>query len=90
VLAGPAVRPGAELSAGIADVAPTALYLLGEPIPGDLEGRLLTEAIDPALLDSRPPRYSEPAELEVGAPRPYDAAGAAEVEERLRSLGYLE
>ena len=28
--------------------------------------------------------------LEVGAPRPYDAEGAAEVEERLRSLGYLE
>lgn len=90
VLAGPAARPGAELSAGIADVAATALYLLGEPIPGELEGRLLAEAIDPGLLDRRPPEYAEPTGIEVGAPRPYDAEGAAEVEERLRSLGYLE
>ncbi len=90
VLAGPAARAGVELSAGIADVAPTALYLLGEPIPEELEGRLLAEAIEPALLDGRPPEYAEPAEVEVGAPRPYDAEGAAEVEERLRSLGYLE
>ena len=90
VLAGPAARAGVELSAGIADVAPTALYLLGEPIPAELEGRLLAEAIDPALLDGRPPEYAEPAEVEVGAPRPYDAEGAAEVEDRLRSLGYLE
>jgi predicted AlkP superfamily phosphohydrolase/phosphomutase len=90
VLAGPAARAGVALSAGIADVAPTALYLLGEPIPGELEGRLLAEAIEPGLLDGRPPEYAEPAEVEVGAPRPYDAEGAAEVEERLRSLGYLE
>ena len=90
VLAGPAARSGAELSAGVADVAATALYLLGEPIPTDLEGRLLAEAIEPGLLDRRPPEYAEPAGLEVGAPQPYDADGAAEVEERLRSLGYLE
>ena len=90
VLAGPAARAGVELAAGIADVAPTALYLLGEPIPDDLEGRLLAEAIDPALLDARPPEYVESADFEPGAPRPYDAAGVAEVEDRLRSLGYLE
>ena len=90
VLAGPAARAGVELSAGIADVAPTVLYLLGEPIPGELEGRLLAEAIEPGLLDGRPPEYAEPVELEVDAPRPYDAEGAAEVEDRLRSLGYLE
>lgn len=90
VLSGPAARPGTRLAAGIADVAPTVLYLLGEPIPADLEGRLLTEAIDPALLEARPPEYVDGMEFEAGAPRPYDAAGVAEVEERLRSLGYLE
>ena len=66
------------------------LYLLGEPIPSDLEGRLLTEAIDRELLDREPPEYVDAVELELGAPRPYDAEGAAEVEDRLRSLGYLE
>jgi len=90
VLAGPAARTGVELTAGIADVAPTILYLLGEPVPTELEGRLLSEAIDGALLDRRPPEYVDAAPVEVGAPRRYDEAGAAEVEERLRSLGYLE
>ncbi len=90
VLAGDAARPGVHASASILDVAPTVLYLLGEPIPDDLEGRVLTELIDGALLDARPPEYVEAVEIEVGAPRRYDAAGVAEVEDRLRSLGYLE
>jgi predicted AlkP superfamily phosphohydrolase/phosphomutase len=90
VLSGPAARAGATFSASIADVAPTALYLLGESIPSDLEGRLLSEAIDRDLLDVRPPEYVEAVDLELGAPRAYDEEGAAEVEERLRSLGYLE
>jgi predicted AlkP superfamily phosphohydrolase/phosphomutase len=90
VLSGPAARAGTHLSAAIADIAPTVLYLLGEPIPADLEGRLLTEAIDRGLLERAPPEYVEAVDLELGAPRPYDAEGVAEVEDRLRSLGYLE
>jgi predicted AlkP superfamily phosphohydrolase/phosphomutase len=90
VLSGPAARAGTKLSAAIADIAPTVLYLLGEPIPEELEGRLLAEAIDRDLLEREPPEYVDAAELELGAPRPYDAEGAAEVEDRLRSLGYLE
>ena len=90
VLSGPAARAGATFSASIVDIAPTALYLLGESIPSDLEGRLLSEAIDRDLLDDRPPEYVEAIDLELGAPRAYDEEGAAEVEERLRSLGYLE
>ena len=90
VLAGPAARAGARLSASILDVAPTVFYLLGEPIPSDLEGRLLAEALEPALLDERAPRYAEPEDVELAAPQAYDEAGEAELEERLRSLGYLE
>lgn len=90
VLAGPAAREGARLAPGILDVAPTVFYLLDEPIPTDLEGRLLAEALEPALLDTRPARFAEPQEIELARPRGYDEAGAAAVEERLRSLGYLE
>jgi predicted AlkP superfamily phosphohydrolase/phosphomutase len=87
VLAGPAARAGAELHAGIADVAPTVLYLLDEPVPSSFEGRLLAEALEPSLLDERPLEFSDddepPATIEQReSPR--------EVEERLRSLGYLE
>jgi predicted AlkP superfamily phosphohydrolase/phosphomutase len=93
VLAGPAARAGAEVVAGIEDVAPTALYLLDEPIPSELEGRVLVDALDPELLAERPPRYADDGPgvaVGVEAVRTYGDAGGAEVEERLRSLGYLE
>ncbi|HEY7603506.1 MAG TPA: alkaline phosphatase family protein [Gaiellaceae bacterium] len=89
-LSGPSAANGTTLSAGIEDVAPTALYLLGEPVPTELEGRVLTEAIRPHVLDERPPDYEDAVPIEVGASRGYDDEEAAEVESRLRSLGYVE
>ena len=56
-LAGPSAAPGG-LFASIEDIAPTIQYLLGEPIPESMEGRLIDAAIDPALLESRPPAYA--------------------------------
>ncbi|MGH3072188.1 MAG: alkaline phosphatase family protein [Gaiellaceae bacterium] len=90
-LAGPSATHGARTAIGIEDVAPTVLYLLGEKIPVDLEGRLVMEAIDPELLDSRPPEYDESAPFALD----HDAEGyapeeAEEVERRLRGLGYIE
>ena len=41
-------RRARTIAAGIEDVAPTVLYLLGQPLPTDLEGRLLDEALDPS------------------------------------------
>ena len=69
-LSGPAIAPGVELSAGIADVTPTVLYLLDAPIPADCEGRVLFEAIRTDLLDERPPRYDDtPATMLVDGSR---------------------
>jgi len=90
VLFGPSAAAGVRLSAEIQDVAPTLLYLLGRPIPTDLEGRVLTEAIDAAVLESRPLEYEDAELIEVGEKERYRAAEVAEVEERLRGLGYLE
>lgn len=91
VLSGPAVSPGAPLAGELADVAPTLLYLLGEPIPADLEGRVLVEALAPELLDARPPAYDDAAPAEYSPARAeLEEEGAAEVERRLRGLGYLE
>ena len=88
VLAGPDARVGAELAgAGIADVAPTVMYLLGEPVPAAFEGRLLAEALEPALLDERPLRFDDEEEA---APVVAERESPRDVEERLRSLGYLE
>jgi predicted AlkP superfamily phosphohydrolase/phosphomutase len=90
-LAGPSATAGEVMGANIEDIAPTIFYLLGEPIPSDLEGRLLEAAIRPELLAGRPPVYTDVAGVVAsGELQDYSAEELAEVEERLRDLGYLE
>jgi predicted AlkP superfamily phosphohydrolase/phosphomutase len=90
-LTGPSAAAGRTIEADIADVAPTILYLLDQPLPSDLDGRLITEALDPAVLDERPPEYSDAeSEVLVSDADGYSAEDEKAVEERLRSLGYLE
>ena len=92
IMKGPILRPGASLSgANIMDIAPTVLYLMGEEIPEDMDGRVLTQAIDPDWLAAHPPRYStrqiRAKDLDVMT---YAEDESRQVEERLRGLGYLD
>jgi predicted AlkP superfamily phosphohydrolase/phosphomutase len=89
IMAGPGVRAAGEIAgAHLRDVAPTVLALLGEPVPADLDGRVLAGAL------CQPP--GQPAADDVSlawAPGPvqaYSPQEAAVVAERLRGLGYLE
>ncbi len=98
VAAGPQVihrdQPLKDLD--IVDVAPTVLYLLGLPVPEDMDGRVASEIIDPQVLAKRPvaldnPRGRWPNEAEAQ----YVVDDAADdedeaVRERLRALGYFE
>jgi arylsulfatase A-like enzyme len=77
-------------SANIQDVAPTLMYLLGEPVPESMEGRVLEEIIAPDVLEARPVEYAEGAAVAVGQAEDYSADELPEVEDRLRSLGYIE
>jgi predicted AlkP superfamily phosphohydrolase/phosphomutase len=91
VLSGPAVAAGAPVQGELVDVTPTVLYLLDEAIPADLEGRVLMEALRPELLEERPPAYDDEAPAEFAQERAaLEEEGTAEVERRLRGLGYLE
>jgi predicted AlkP superfamily phosphohydrolase/phosphomutase len=87
-LSGPSAAPGHHVLASIQDVAPTILYLLGEPVPTALEGRVLEEAVDGSLLDARPPEYRDATDVAVATAG--GAPPAGDLEERLRGLGYLE
>ncbi len=89
-LSGPSIRADATISASIEDIASTVMYLSGAPVPMDLEGRVLEEALDPSLLAERPPEYSETGAVEIQGAQTYSADEAAEVEDRLRDLGYVE
>jgi predicted AlkP superfamily phosphohydrolase/phosphomutase len=89
-LSGPSAAPGG-LFASIQDIAPTIQYLLGEPIPESMEGQLIDAAIDPDLLERRPPEYAAGGDVGVSADvRAFEDNEAGDVQERLRGLGYIE
>jgi predicted AlkP superfamily phosphohydrolase/phosphomutase len=88
ILAGAGVRTGGCLQgATLADIAPTALAVLGLPRPADLDGHVLGEAFQTGFLRSE---IAEAGEPPLPAATPYTAEEEAAVEERLRGLGYRE
>jgi predicted AlkP superfamily phosphohydrolase/phosphomutase len=90
---GPAFQPGAKPeSARLVDLMPTILHLLGVPIPAGLDGRVLTEILKPEFLREHPVEGEAGAFEPMAAPRstPYSEQEAAEVEERLKALGYVD
>jgi predicted AlkP superfamily phosphohydrolase/phosphomutase len=92
VACGPAVRAGGTAEgASIVDLAPTILYLLDREIPAEMDGRVLTEALSPSLLSSRPVRRGAAGDADDnrGPAREYSTEEEAEVMQRLRDLGYL-
>lgn len=57
---GPDFKAGAQLlEAHIMDLAPTLLYLMGSPIPSDMEGRVLKELIPEEFLAQHPIEVKE-------------------------------
>ena len=90
VATGPPFRAGAAPEgATLLDIAPTVLHLLGVPVPGDMDGRVLGEILEPALAPAeRAP--DEPARQEdAPVPVAYTEEEDAEIQQRLADLGYL-
>jgi predicted AlkP superfamily phosphohydrolase/phosphomutase len=87
VACGPRVARGVRLAARIEDIAPTVLALLGVPVPDDLDGRVLTEALADGATAPEVPAIAAPPEVAGPA---YTDADREEVERRLRRLGYLD
>lgn len=82
---GPGIRQGTRVTgADLLDIAPTLLHLAGLPVRAEMDGRVLAEIMttDPDVTFSQ---KSTSAHQESGL----NPEEAAEVEERLRSLGYL-
>lgn len=89
--AGPGIREGGRIEgARIVDVAPTVLYALDLPIPEDMDGRPLLEIFDRDYQEAHPVRYAPPQDRDEGdMATPQDRDEAAEMERRLRGLGYV-
>jgi len=90
LLHGPDVRRGETLSlAAIEDVAPTVLYLLGLPVDTDMDGRVLTEALDPERLAREPIAETDtPYELPENAFQ-YSSDDEKRIQDMLEGLGYV-
>ena len=76
----------------IMDLPPTILYLLQEPIPAWMDGRLLDGWINPELLARYPPRWEHQEIAQSSASRleeSWSEKDEREIIERLRGLGYL-
>jgi predicted AlkP superfamily phosphohydrolase/phosphomutase len=97
MVSGPGIEARAEVLSDltIEDIAPTALHLMGLPIPSDMDGRVLTETLVPSVLESQPVKQGEPMgfwpEEDVQfCNEVVSDEDEEEIRQRLQALGYLE
>jgi predicted AlkP superfamily phosphohydrolase/phosphomutase len=76
------------VGAVIEDLAPTILYLLGVPVPLDMDGRVLEEFFTPEFLSAHPVQFDETTRA-VPQGRGYSPEEEEELAERLKGLGYV-
>jgi predicted AlkP superfamily phosphohydrolase/phosphomutase len=94
LLWGSAVSKGTHLQdAQILDVAPTILHLMGQPVPQDMEGRVLIEALLAEYAVVERAQDAQPAgntiSEEPAGDQALSAEDAAQIAARLRALGYV-
>ncbi len=89
---GSGIRTGVRVTgARIVDLAPTILHLLGQPVPDDMDGRVLTEILDPEQLARRPVSFqTTAATVEAEVSETYSDEEGEMIRKRLQDLGYLE
>ncbi len=69
LLAGEGIAPGATAAgATVLDLAPTLLYLMGLPVPRDMEGRVLSELVDARYASDNPVTFIPSYESVAVAP----------------------
>lgn len=92
VFSGKHIKKGVKLKgAEIIDIAPTILYMMGIPIPEDLDGKVLLDIFEKVFVDAYPITYLKHPEED----RSQDGVSTYTEEEerllrkRLEDLGYL-
>ncbi|NQU07600.1 MAG: hypothetical protein HQ583_03490 [Candidatus Abyssubacteria bacterium] len=92
VASGPAIKENCKLeSAHIVDMAPTILYLMGLPVDGDMDGRVVEEIIRDDYLKNHPPESTNyRARIGFGrADQPYTEDEEDILKKKLQGLGYM-
>lgn len=90
ILWGEHITPEGRLeNAGLVDLAPTMLYLMGLPIPEDMDGRVLMEAIDASFAADHPLQKVRSDDRLLEAVEGYAEDEEKDVMDRLSDLGYI-
>jgi len=76
--------------ANLIDIAPTALYIQGVPIPKVMDGKILTQIINDKFRARENHVYSEESKEDNEVTRPYTEEESEIIRKRLRDLGYME
>jgi predicted AlkP superfamily phosphohydrolase/phosphomutase len=93
IMKGKQLLQGKVINANIMDLAPTILYLMGLPVPGDMDGKVLTEAFTTDYLKTHPVHYVKGGNVPSHKEKLAADHVSKEVEatrERLRDLGYID
>jgi len=87
------IRRGERVEgAEITDLAPTILYALGCPVPQDMDGRVLEEALEPGVLAHHPVVHGKPlGDVREGAAtgEVYSDEDEEGIRKALEGLGYI-
>ena len=90
VMSGPGIQSGTVISdAKIADILPTMLALADLPVPDDLDGRPLSQAFTDAQKQALQFVSRQGGATQDSVTPDLDEGELTELEDRLRSLGYL-
>jgi predicted AlkP superfamily phosphohydrolase/phosphomutase/Tfp pilus assembly protein PilF len=92
ILSGDKIASGGKIDeASVYDIAPTIMALFGQPIPRSWPGTVLGQVFSPEFLEEHPVVYrmDDPVREDNEARAQYDDPAAAELLEKLQSLGYI-
>jgi predicted AlkP superfamily phosphohydrolase/phosphomutase len=91
---GPARKGMVTNDASVLDLTPTILYLLGLPMAKDMDGKVLTDAIDPRYVEHNPVRYIPSYEDDTTRKSDFPHGPTASYDkdqlDKLRTLGYVQ
>jgi len=90
VLNSPFIKPGTQVNnAHIIDITPTALYLMGLPVPEEMDGRVWLEVVKPEFQKKYPLKgikynlYKEEKEVK------FSVEEEEKIKKQLKDMGYL-
>ena len=89
IASGPSFDEGTYDDGTILDIAPTLLYLHRCPIPNSMDGKVLDEILNSETLADTEPEWTDRYSRSTRKTRSWNDEEEAELEDQLKSMGYL-